>query len=351
MRINFEKALSRFLWLSAFSVFMLFFFGGLVRATESGMGCPDWPKCFGQWIPPVSEADLPPDYQEIYLKKRQEKLDEFVVLLERIGLSQSAARIQSHPKVLEPHPYSFKTAYIEYVNRVFGVLSGLFLIAAFFLSVYNRKTYTRTWIWTGLGLLFVILNGWMGSKVVNTNLVEGMVTVHFLIAFIALGWLILAFRSTQNIQISASGRLDRMTRIVMMVMLILVMAQMLLGAWVRETVEYYLRIEGIGITIENYAILGQRFTIHRVISFVILGLSFVQAWRIGKYYSDLNQLKNTSKIIVGLLLVQLLTGVLNIRMEFPLLPQVGHVTIGALLFVSQFYICTRIWLKAGNRQI
>lgn len=345
MGIRYEKALSRLLWLSAFSVLMLFFFGGLVRATESGMGCPDWPKCFGEWIPPVNESELPPDYQEIYLKKRQQKLDEFVHLLRALGMDRNANRIESHPKVLEPHPYSFKTAYIEYTNRVFGVLSGVFLVAAFGVSIWQSKRFPRTWIWTGLGLLFVIVNGWMGSKVVNTNLVEGMVTVHFMIAFIAMGWLILAYSSTKSVGQSGSGRLDGRTKLVMVSLLILVMVQMLLGAWVRETVEYYLRIERIGINLENFHMLGTRFTVHRVVSFIILFGSVLQWWRFRKYYNDLNQELKSSKWIIALLLYQVATGVLIIRWEFPIVPQVSHVTIGALIFVAQFYICTRIWLN------
>ncbi len=77
---------------------LVVFAGATVRATGSGMGCPDWPLCFGCVIPPVSESQLPADYAQKYA-------------------------VDGHPAVFD----AAKT-WIEYGNRLLGVVSGLSLL-------------------------------------------------------------------------------------------------------------------------------------------------------------------------------------------------------------------------------
>ena len=121
------------------SVFLLFLFGGLVRATGSGMGCPDWPRCFGLWAPPTCECKLPGNYQQIFLEKRLQKVERFAKVLSAFGMEASAARLRTDESIQAPEAFDPVKAWIEYIHRLFGVLSGLFAMVYFGMADYLRE--------------------------------------------------------------------------------------------------------------------------------------------------------------------------------------------------------------------
>ena len=109
--------------------------GGVVRMTGSGMGCPDWPKCFEQYIPPTSEAQLPNNYKEIYSEKRSKKIMRFAGLLEQIGLDDQATKLRNDPSILIEQNFSAFNTWTEFINRLIGAISGLLVFAVFVFSL------------------------------------------------------------------------------------------------------------------------------------------------------------------------------------------------------------------------
>ena len=101
--------------ITVIAVYFLILVGGIVRSTGSGMGCPDWPKCFGSWVPPTSGNQLPNYYQDIYLAKRVEKNNRFIAQLESLGFHEKASEIKMISILIEEEFNPIKT-WIEYIN-------------------------------------------------------------------------------------------------------------------------------------------------------------------------------------------------------------------------------------------
>src|ERR1044071_4469786 len=101
-------------------LFILILAGGVVRSSGSGMGCPDWPKCFGRYIPPTNASELPKDYKEVYVAKSMAKNQKFARMLDALGYDQLATRIRNDRSILMPEDFNGVRTWTEYLNRLVG---------------------------------------------------------------------------------------------------------------------------------------------------------------------------------------------------------------------------------------
>lgn len=318
--------------LACSSVFLLFLLGGLVRVTGSGMGCPDWPKCFGLLAPPTCSCELPADYQQIFLEKRIKKLQRFTDFIEKIGLKTHAERIRSDKKLLLPEEFNAFKAWTEYINRLFGVLAGLFGLAFALLALRYRKIKGKITAFALAGLVMLILNAWLGSMVVATNLLPGLVTIHFLLSFLCMFFFMYAVHLQKPFVFSGDKEKWQNHWLILFGLSMLVV---IYGTFAREKVEI-LEVQGMlqkGSMLDLTA-MGIDFAIHRFLPGLIF-VYLIWLWWTNRQTS-ISQ-KRFSFILILVVFDQIALGAVNTVYSLPAVSQVGHIVLGALLPLLLFY--------------
>ncbi|MFM7644503.1 MAG: COX15/CtaA family protein [Sphingomonadales bacterium] len=312
----------RFQWLVLILIFLVVFAGSFVRMSGSGMGCPDWPKCFGKWVPPTELSELPSGYQEAYLLKRQKKVEKFCALLSKLGMASTAKRIKNDPTVYVEEAFNAKKTWIEYINRLAGFLAGNAMLLGFgWLLLFYRK---RKWLLlTGLNLILMGIEAWFGSIVVATNLVPWTITVHLMLALIIIAIQLYLLHDVQNKK-RADLPQNKAFQWLSWLILGITFYQMFLGTQVREAIDAlvkkgYSRAEWI----EQ---LGMPFFIHRSFSWLVLILLSYLFWknRTEWKYQRIN-------VAFYLLAAELFSGVALAYADMPGLVQTAHLVFASLL--------------------
>jgi cytochrome c oxidase assembly protein subunit 15 len=311
-----------------------------VRATGSGMGCPDWPKCFGEYIPPTSADQLPDNYKDIFLTERLKKAERFAALLNKIGFQDKAEEILAFDKLQEAHEFNAAKAYTEYVNRLLGALTGFVVLFCFIASFFIRKEHKRVFIFTLLGFLAVILNALLGAVVVHANLLGGIVTTHFLAAFAAIAFFMMARFEIIELQITQDVE-QKLKRVSVFVMLLLII-QIYFGTQVREAYDI-MEAQGKVLNTETISELGSSFNVHRTLALISLLLGFLQFKLVKRSKNKDSKVEKLAISFLALTLIQIVFGSMIIMTDLSAFSKLFHISIGAALFIIQFYICTLFW--------
>ncbi len=297
--------------LAIFAIYLVILVGGLVRASGAGMGCPDWPTCFGQWIPPTNESQLPANYQEIYADR---------------GYKDT----QFNP---------VKT-WIEYGNRLVGVTIGLVII----LTTWASRIYLKAdkgVFYLSLSVLFLVcFQGWLGSAVVASNLQPFMITLHMLLALFIVALLIYAIARSQRHFIAKLEveYIPSMITTVLMIAMAMTLLQVIMGTQVREAVDFIANEHhyiGREYWRDSFPLI---FYVHRSFSALILVINLWLSWKIYQNVTKNHLLARLVYGLMGLIVIAILAGVSLDRLGMPAVAQPIHLLMANLIFGMQFFI-------------
>ena len=297
--------------ISLILLYILILAGGVVRCTGSGMGCPDWPKCFGMLIPPSSVNELPENYEEIFIEGRIKKNERLSSFLSLIGLEKLSEKIKNDPDIKKGEEFNVYKTWTEYINRLIGALVGISLILVFF-------------------------QAWVGSIVVSTNLLSGLITFHVIVALLIICNVVLCYHLSSINNNKQTGSV--MLNFFIISSLILFIIQMVLGTEVRESVDELLKLYGFNFRENIIESLNNTFKIHRSFSILILFFQIMTVVTIYIKFKSHKYFRFLSFMMLFLIISEILVGAGMAYFSIPKVLQPIHLFIAFLAFGLQFYI-------------
>ncbi len=298
----YSKSFIRFNYIVFITILLVIIAGGIVRMTQSGMGCPDWPKCFGKWIPPTHESDLPINYKQIYEFKYVDT------------------------------SFNVYHTWIEYINRLLGALLGVLvfvnLIWAFQYFKKSKKIVLLSFI------LFVLtgFQGWLGKLVVDTNLSGVKITIHLIGALLIAALSMYLIMQLKNI---AKIEVEKSLFYLAYCLLFLLLVQLTLGTFVRTQIDaislqYNFTNRELWISKLNYV-----FYIHRSFSLMFSTLAIYIYIKV----KDRLVFKNLFKLLFASLSFEIVIGILLNYFSMPAVSQPLHLLFSTIICLCVAYFC------------
>lgn len=322
--MEFSKAFIRWNWIALVFIYLIFAAGSLVRITGSGMGCPDWPKCFGQWVPPTDVSQLPEDYKETFAKNRQEKIKKFSNFLEKCQFKQTANRLRNEPTLLEEEDFNARKTWTEYVNRLVGFIAGNMLLIAFIWMLVKYRNRSRLLIFAGLNIVLMGIQAWFGSIVVASNLVPWTITFHMFFGLVIIGIQLYVLRLISPSQQENMAQ-PKLMKLLIWTVFGITFYQMFLGTQVREEIDALVKL---GYSREQWLLtVGWPFYVHRSFSWLVLLVMGWIAWKNEKTEKYL-----PIRWLSGLLIAELVTGILLAYVDMPGIVQTSHLMFASIMF-------------------
>ncbi len=346
-----SKSENRFIRLNFITIvvtLLVILAGGIVRSTGSGMGCPDWPKCFDQYIPPTDVSQLPANYKDKYVAQRLAKNERFAKYLESMGKVELADQIRHDKSITLPEEFNPAKTWTEYVNRLAGVALGIFLLFAAVYSFIYRKTARRIMILSILNIFVVGYQGWLGSIVVSTNLTQWVVTVHMLLALVILAISIYTYNYAKQLHKERSVIMYRIAWLKWFLAFTIVISilQIVLGTEVRENIDSVAKALQFGSRDTWIASLGNIFSYHRDLAILVAICNFIVYKMVIDRFSGKALPLMAANYIIIVLIVQIASGFLLAYLALPPYAQAIHILFSTLLFSLQYYLFLLVYRTA-----
>lgn len=316
-------------------VYLVIIAGAVVRMTGSGMGCPDWPKCFGYYIPPTEQSQL--EWQpNTTFSKGQIIIVEESLQVAKQDFTTTDTFNNTYWEPYTKHDYATFNAthtWVEYINRLFGALAGLATLLLGFLSIKFWKQQKSITLLSWLTVFGMGFQAWLGKTVVDSNLAPFKITIHMVMALVIVAMLLyIIYKVSPKIESKSSAKAKIFTTF-LYAALALTLLQVVLGTQVRQFVDEQIKLVG-----EQKALWLQNptlsFYIHRTFSIIVVLLNvwlfaFNKKYRLG--FSKLFW-------VLVLIALEVLSGIAMYYFEFPFSTQTIHIVMATLLFGVQFYL-------------
>jgi heme a synthase len=307
------------------SLLILMFAGAIVRVTGAGMGCPDWPTCWGCLIPPTHVDQV--DFAKLPIERFQKKAA-------RMGRDPQTISVESLRAEFNP-----RHVWTEFINRLTSLPVGFFTLATFIAAFWQRSKRPLVFWLAFASLIVVLVNAWMGARVVYSGLTPTVLTTHLALAMGLLGMLTYcAWRGADrvwSIQMEAVP-LARL-RWLVTALLVVIVAEGVLGTQVREMTDELVKRHpgGDRATWAQELEESWKYLFHRSFSWAVLGIS-LWAWIMTKRHR-LSGPGWVERVVFGIVLSQMVLGIVMAQIHIYSWVQVLHVGLAAILL-------TFVWL-------
>jgi heme a synthase len=347
MKQHIINSISRFKRISLITVLAVYFLilvGGIVRSTGSGMGCPDWPKCFGSLVPPTSVDQLPIDYQDIYLEKRLVKNEKFVAQLRALGFTDKAAEIENDPAIRVEQEFNPVKTWIEYINRLIGAVIGILVLLTVYRSFPLWNKARSITVLSVINLLLVLFQAWIGSIVVSTNLLPWMITLHMVLALLIVCLLLYTHYKAYKFAYPSVYKTANPKKLfnLLVIGFILMLVQVVMGTQVREGIDTVASQYGYFFREKWIAALGFEFLFHRSFSLLLVAVHLLFLYWAYKYTVLHANIFKWTQALVLVIVLEIVTGIGMAYFAIPAFLQPVHLLLGSMIIGIQFVILLQL---------